>query len=118
MAEAKWERVRFLKDAPSFIGVDFNVYGPFKSGTIAYTPAQNASSLIKQGIAELAREVAEKPTLKQMFKGEVLTPFAEAQKSLLLTELAEERKVSEVEKKREKLIERAERLLKEARESV
>jgi DNA replication factor GINS len=43
--------LRFLKDTPEIIGSDMKTYGPFKTEDIGTVPAENASVLIKQGIA-------------------------------------------------------------------
>jgi len=45
-------QVRILKDIPGIVGVDFNTYGPYKAGEIAWLPKENAEILIKQGVAE------------------------------------------------------------------
>jgi len=70
--------IRFLKDTPAIVGTDFKTYGPFKKDDIAALPSENAKIFIKVGIAEMRYAPPVKPTLKQMFKGEVLTPFVEA----------------------------------------
>ena len=44
--------VKFLKDMPSFVGVDEKTYGPYKAGDIASLPEANAAVLIEKGIAE------------------------------------------------------------------
>ena len=43
--------VRFLKDAPAFVGDDLKIYGPFKSEDIASLPIKNARSLIAREYA-------------------------------------------------------------------
>jgi len=48
--------VRFLKDIPSFVGIDLRTYGPFRAEDVALIPAPNAEALIKHGVAvELKR---------------------------------------------------------------
>lgn len=44
--------VRFLKDYPSFVGVDEKTYGPFKTAAIASVPEPNAAVLLERGFAE------------------------------------------------------------------
>ena len=73
-------RVRFQKDIPKVVGSDMNVYGPFKKGRVYAVPKDNARAFMKLKVALATRKEAEKPTLKQMFKGEVLTPYVEARK--------------------------------------
>lgn len=43
--------VRFLKDTPAIIGADMKTYGPFKTEDVGTVPVENATVLIKQGIA-------------------------------------------------------------------
>jgi DNA replication factor GINS len=43
--------IRFVKDVPSIIGVDFKTQGPFLKEDIASLPYENAESLIRQGAA-------------------------------------------------------------------
>ncbi|MBS7614509.1 hypothetical protein KEJ18_02085 [Candidatus Bathyarchaeota archaeon] len=43
--------VRFLKEIPEIVGVDMRTYGPFKPEDVASLPKENASSLVKQGVA-------------------------------------------------------------------
>lgn len=69
-----------MKDCAEIVGTDFKTYGPYKAGDVAALPKENASTLIKLGIAEPRYAPAKKPTLKEMFKGTVLTPFIEAAK--------------------------------------
>ena len=47
--------VRFEKEAPSIIGVDLKVHGPFHKEDVANIPRENAESLIRQGTV---REIA------------------------------------------------------------
>lgn len=42
--------VRFLRPAPSFVGVDLKKYGPFKVGDVAYLPRKNVNILVKEGV--------------------------------------------------------------------
>lgn len=44
--------VRFLKDVPEIVGVDLKLYGPYKKEDVGSLPVQNASALIKQGLAK------------------------------------------------------------------
>jgi len=69
-----------LKDCAEIVGTDLKTYGPYKAGDVAALPGENASILIKLGIAEPRYAPATKPTLKEMLKGTVLTPFIEAAK--------------------------------------
>jgi len=46
--------VRFLKDLQAFVGPNGKAYGPFKVEDIASIPRENASALVKQGIAIVA----------------------------------------------------------------
>ena len=110
-----FKEVRFLKDVSSFVGADMYVYGPFKKGRKYALPVANANLLIKQGVAVDVRVLPKKPTLKELFKGEVLTGYVEASRVKPLTEfIVEERE--EQEKQRKALLERTEKLLKEIRE--
>ncbi len=70
--------VRFLKDVPAIVGADMKTYGPFKKGTLAALPKENAEILIKMGAAERRYPPPKKPTLKELMKGEVLNGFIEA----------------------------------------
>lgn len=72
--------VRFLKDTPAVIGTDFKTYGPYEKGDIAALPSENAKIFIKMKIAEKRYAPPKEPTLKEKFKGEVLTGFIEAAK--------------------------------------
>jgi len=42
--------VKFKQDCPAFVGIDFEVYGPFKAGDKAIVPEANAVVLFKQGV--------------------------------------------------------------------
>ena len=44
--------VRFLKEVPEIVGVDLKLYGPYKKEDVSSLPVQNASALIKQGLAK------------------------------------------------------------------
>ena len=43
--------LRFLKEVPTVVGSDFNLYGPFSVEDIASVPAENAKVLTKRGVA-------------------------------------------------------------------
>jgi DNA replication factor GINS len=43
--------VRFVKDVPAIMGVDLRTHGPFLKEDVANLPSENASSLIRQGLA-------------------------------------------------------------------
>lgn len=43
--------LRFLKDAPAFIGIDMKSYGPFKAEDVVSIPKLNANSLVREGLA-------------------------------------------------------------------
>jgi DNA replication factor GINS len=43
--------VRFLKNVPAIIGADMKTYGPFRVEDVGTVPAENASVLVKQGVA-------------------------------------------------------------------
>ena len=103
--------VRFLKSLDEkFRGVDGRVYGPYKKGQLVALPKENASLLIKQGYVERARKEAKKPTLKEVFKGEVLTGYVEAARVKPLTEIFRKE-----EDKRKELIEKFDELLRRMR---
>jgi hypothetical protein len=78
--------VRFLMDAPSIIGSDLKVYGPFVKGRVYALPKANAAVFIRNKVAVATREEAKKPTLKELFKGEVLDGYVEAAVSKPLVE--------------------------------
>ena len=46
-------QVMFIKSAPSIVGEDLKVYGPFKAGDVALMPRANAEALEKKGIVEV-----------------------------------------------------------------
>jgi len=85
--------VRFLKDTAAIVGTDFKTYGPFKKDDVAALPSENAKIFIKMGIAERRYAAPREPTLKEMFKGAVLTPYIEAAKVRPLEGEGEELKV-------------------------
>lgn len=45
--------VRFLKAIPAIIGSDMLTYGPFVAEDVASVPVENASILVKQGLAQM-----------------------------------------------------------------
>ena len=107
-----FKEVRFLKDASSFVGGDLFVYGPFKTGRKYALPVANANLFIKQGVAVEVRVLPKQPTLKELFKGEVLTGYVEASRVKPLTEFIVERKEKE-RSKVEELIELYDSVLEE-----
>jgi DNA replication factor GINS len=44
--------LRFLSEVPAIIGADMETYGPFKVEDLASLPVENATILVKQGLAE------------------------------------------------------------------
>lgn len=84
--------IRMLRDVPPITGSDMKTYGPFRKGRVYAIPKLNARVFIKQGIAKATRKEAAKPTLKEMFKGEVLTSYIEAAKVKPLVEKPEKKK--------------------------
>jgi hypothetical protein len=48
----KMVTVKILRDMPSFVGIDFKTYGPFKAGETVSLPEGNAAVLIEKGVAE------------------------------------------------------------------
>ncbi|HDD71422.1 MAG TPA: DNA replication complex GINS family protein [Candidatus Aenigmarchaeota archaeon] len=46
------KKVRFKADVPEFVGIDGEVYGPFKEGEEAEIPPENARVLTQKGLAE------------------------------------------------------------------
>lgn len=103
--------IRMLKDAPAIIGSDMNVYGPFTAGKVYAIPKENARIFLKQRVARATRKEAEKPTLKELFKGEVLDGYVEA---ALVKPLIEP---SVNEKRRKALLKRSEELIEEIQET-
>ena len=100
--------VRFLRNVDvEFEGEDGRRYGPFKAGQVIALPKRNASIFLKQGVAELVRKEKRKPTLKEKFKGEVLTGYVEAARVKPLTEFFEGKR------KRDELLAEVEKLLEE-----
>lgn len=104
--------VRFLKDVPSFLGLNGKERGPFKKGHVYALEKEAASTYVKLGQAEYVRKEAMKPTLKELFTGATLESYLEAARVKPL--LAEEMEKSAVEKWR--LRSKAEGLVKEIRE--
>jgi len=49
-------KVRFLSDAPGFVGVDRSSYGPFEEGETAELPFDNAWVLVERENAEWVKE--------------------------------------------------------------
>lgn len=88
--------IRMLKDAPPITGTDMKTYGAFRKGRVYAIPKGNARVFIKHGIAVATRKEAEKPTLKAMFRGEVLTPYIEAALVKPLVETDEEKVISQI----------------------
>ena len=43
--------VRFVKEVPAIMGVDLRTHGPFLKEDVADLPSENATSLIRQGLA-------------------------------------------------------------------
>lgn len=105
--------VRFLKDHTWIIGVDMEKYGPFEKGQVVSLPLANAEQLIKMGVAVETRKEEEKPSIKEVFRGEVLTGYVEAAKGQTLNEFAE-KTPAEIEAKRQELL----RMVREEREKV
>lgn len=50
--QRKYLVLRFLKDVPSLVGLDMKAYGPFNTEDVASLPFENATLLIKKGLAE------------------------------------------------------------------
>jgi len=48
-------QVMFIKPAPSIVGEDLRIYGPFKRGDVALIPRANAEALEKKGIVEVVQ---------------------------------------------------------------
>jgi len=70
--------IRMLKDVPAIVGPDMKTYGSFTTGRVYAVPKENARIFLKLGLAVATREEAKKPTLKELFKGEVLNGYVEA----------------------------------------
>jgi DNA replication initiation complex subunit (GINS family) len=49
--EGKGLRLKLLMDLPEFVGLDGNTYGPFKPGTEAVFPEDEAQRLLRRGAA-------------------------------------------------------------------
>lgn len=87
--------IRMLKGVPAIIGSDLKVYGPFTAGKVYALPKANARAFLKMKAAVATRKEAEKPTLKEMFKGEVLDPYIEAARVRPLVETDEEKVITQ-----------------------
>jgi len=48
-------QVMFIKPAPSIVGEDLRIYGPFKRGDVALIPRANAEALEKKGVVEVVQ---------------------------------------------------------------
>ena len=105
----QYRMVRFIRDHERFQGADNQIYGPYKKGQVAVIPVPNASLLEKQGFVERVRKEAEKPSLKQVWKGESLMGYVEAARTRPLTAFTEE----EGKKRKEELLKEVEELLEE-----
>jgi len=103
--------VRFLKnyDVQSFEGLK---YGPFYVGASYALPVSLANELIRLGIAEDTRKEAEEPSLKEKFKGEVLSGYVEAARSRTLNQF--EKTPAEIEAKRREIL----KMVREHREKI
>lgn len=104
--------VRFLKASDAIRGTDSKTYGPYKKGDVAALPRENASMLMRLGVAERKFKLPGKPPFKKVMKGEVLTGYQEAAKVRPLVETDEKKQDVEAMKKR--LLER----IKAAKEEV
>jgi len=103
----QYRMVRFIRSHERFMGADGQIYGPYKEGQVAVIPVPNANLLEKQGFVERVRKEAEKPTLKQIWKGESLMGYIEAARVRPLTEFTEGKR------RREELLKEIEELLEE-----
>lgn len=106
--------LRMLKDVPAIIGPDMKPYGPFTTGRVYAIPKENARIFLKLGLAVATRQEAKKPTLKEMFKGEVLNGYVEA--ALVKPLVEEEEYPGAVLERQRKAREKAEKLLKKIQE--
>jgi len=91
--------IRMLKDAPHIVGSDMKTYGPFKKDGVYAIPKENARIFLKLGLAVATRREAKKPTLKELFKGEVLNGYVEARKVKPLVEEEKEEVTPYMEEK-------------------
>jgi len=48
-------QVMFIKPAPSIVGEDLRIYGPFRRGDVALIPRANAEALEKKGVVEVVQ---------------------------------------------------------------
>jgi len=48
-------QVMFIKPAPSIVGEDLRIYGPFKRGDVALIPRANAEALERKGVVEVVQ---------------------------------------------------------------
>lgn len=116
---AVFVEIHMLKDVPAIIGTDMNTYGPFIKDRVYAIPKDNARIFLKQRLAVATRKEAKKPTLKELFKGEVLDPYIEA---ALVKPLVEEEEYPSVvmerlrKERQKKAREKAEKLIKEIQE--
>ena len=101
-----FKEVRFLMDAPSIMGADMNVYGPFTAGKVYALPVANANIFIKQGVAEPVREPPKKPSLKELMRGETLEGYVEAARARTLTQFMPKERREELRRRAEELIKR------------
>ena len=101
-----FKEVRFLMDAPSIVGADMNVYGPFTAGKVYALPVANANLFIKQGVAEPVREPPKRPSLKELMRGESLEGYLEAARARTLTQFMPEERREELRRRAEELIKR------------
>lgn len=51
LGEEEYVLVRMLVDLPEIVGVDLQIYGPFKAEDIVTLPRDNAIALIRKGVA-------------------------------------------------------------------
>ncbi len=55
-----YQLVKFFKDCPEFVGVDGEIYGPFKQGDTARIPSDNVIALIRGGYAKICSSGGDK----------------------------------------------------------
>jgi len=103
--------VRFIRDfeVQSFEGLK---YGPFYKNVTYALPVDLANELIRLEVAEDTRKEAEEPSLKEKFKGEVLSGYVEAARSRTLNQF--EKTPTEIEDKRRELL----KMVHEHREEI
>ena len=104
--------VRFLKnyDVQSFEGLK---YGPFYADASYALPVSLANELIRLGVAEDTRIEVREPSLKEKFKGEVLSGYVEAARSKTLNQF-KKKTPEEVEAKRQEIL----KMVREHREEI